>query len=98
MTNLLIKIKQPLQKAYHYLFEYDFDRMSIPGQFSNKILADLSYALLHRAFVMITYNDASTDIGQITKRISAGRFIFRLSNSNLIKIIDLDDVFRVDLA
>lgn len=96
--NLVNKIKAPLQHAYHYLFEYDIDRMSIYGQISGKILAYLSFAILHHAFVMITYADGSFDIGQISKRLSAGRFILKINDSNLLKIVDLDDIFRVDLA
>lgn len=98
MNNLALKIKKPLKKAYHYLFEYDPDRMSIYEQLPGEILAFLSYAILHHAFVMITYPDASVEIGQITRRLSAGRFVLRSSDAKVLKIIDLDDIFRVDLA
>ena len=99
MTNLVNKIiTRPIQKAYHYLFEYDFNRISIKGQYTNKIVRYLSYALLYRTYVMITYPDCSTDIGQITKKISAGRFVLKTHDGNVLKIIDLDDIFRIDLA
>lgn len=98
MNNLAIKIKTPFKKAYHYLFEYDLNRMSIYGQFSGKILAYVSFAILHHAFVMITYPDGQTEIGQITHRVSAGRFVLRSSDEKILKIIDLDDIFRIDLA
>lgn len=98
MTNLVTKIQSPLKKAYHYLFEYNVERMSIDGQFSGKVLALLSFAILHRAFVMITYPDGQTEIGQITRRLSAGRFLLKSSDAKVLKIIDLDDIFRIDLA
>ncbi|KRL19437.1 hypothetical protein FD39_GL000957 [Lactobacillus amylolyticus DSM 11664] len=98
MNNLVAKIKSPIKRAYHYLSEYDFDRMSIDGQIAGKILAYLSYAILHHVFVMITYYDGHTDIGQISRRLSAGRFVFLCSDNKILKIVDLDDIFRVDLT
>lgn len=98
MTNLAAILKRPIKRAYHYLFSYDPERMAINGQYNGKILAYLSLALLKHAFVMITYPDASTEIGQITRRLSAGRFVLRSSDEKILKIVDLDDIFRIDLA
>lgn len=95
---LATEITKPIKKVYHYLFEYDEDRLSIYGQFCGKILAYLSYALLHRAYVLLTYQDGSTEIGQITKRLSAGRFVLRSEDKKILKIVDLNDIFRVDLS
>lgn len=91
-------MKNSLKKIYHYFFEYDDEKLSIYSQYQNEILASLNYALIRRAYVLLNYHDGSSEIGQITKRLSAGRFVLRTTNQKLIKVIDLDNVFRVDLA
>ncbi len=45
MTNFLTK---KLKKAYHYLFEYNTDKLCIYSQFNGIILARLSYAICTR--------------------------------------------------
>ncbi len=91
-------MKNSLKRIYHYLFDYDEDKLSIYNQFHSEILSLLNYALLHRAYVLLRYQDGSSEIGQIIKRVSTGRFAFRTTNQKLIKVIDLDNIFRIDLA
>lgn len=91
-------MKNSLKKIYHYFFDYDEEKLSIYNQYQNEILSSLSFALLHRAYVLISYQNGTSEIGQITKQVSAGRFILRSINKKLIKIIDIDTIFRVDLA
>lgn len=90
-------MKNSLKKIYHYLFAYDEDKLSIYSQFHNEILSSLHYALLQRAYALISYQDGTSEIGQITRQISAGRFVLRSADCKLLKIIDLDNIFRVDL-
>lgn len=91
-------MKNSLKRIYHYLFEYDEEKLSIYNQYHSEILFSLEYAILHRAYVLLSYQDGTSEIGQITKRISAGRFILRSTNCKLLKVVDLDSIFRVDLA
>lgn len=90
-------MKNSLKKIYHYLFDYDDDRLSIYNQFHSEILSSLQYALLHRAYALISYQDGSSEIGQITNQVSAGRFVLRSADCKLLKVIDLDNIFRIDL-
>ncbi|WEV50487.1 hypothetical protein OZX69_05860 [Lactobacillus sp. ESL0731] len=91
-------MKNSLKKIYHYLFTYDDDRLSIYNQAYRHILTALNFALLHRDFVMITYPNDTSEIGQIVKRVSAGRFILRSNDRKILKIIDVSNIFRIDLA
>ncbi|UXN11235.1 hypothetical protein [Lactobacillus amylovorus] len=94
MTNFLTK---KLKKAYHHLFEYNTDKLCIYSQFNGIILARLSYAILHKNYILITFQDGSYEIGQILKRISIGRFVLRDIDRKILRIVDIDDIFRVDL-
>ena len=91
-------MKNSLKKIYHYFFDYDEDKLSIYSQYYYEILTDLNSALLHRSYILVSYQDGTSEIGQIIKRISAGRFILRLENKKLIKIVDIDTIFRIDFA
>lgn len=94
MTNFLEK---QFKKAYRYLFEYNTDKLSIYSQFSGKILAYLTYAILHKNYLMITYRDGTSEIGKISKRLSAGRFVLSDIDQKILRIVDIDDIFRIDL-
>lgn len=94
MTNFL---ENQFKKAYHYLFEYDTEKLSIYGQFSAKILAYLTYAILHKNYIMITYRDGSNEIGKVSKRLSAGRFVLSNIDQKILRIVDIDDIFRIDI-
>lgn len=63
MINMTIFLTTQLKKAYHYLFEYNTDKLSIYSQFNGKILARMSYAILHKNFILITFQDGSHEIG-----------------------------------
>ncbi|WEV36349.1 hypothetical protein [Lactobacillus sp. ESL0677] len=91
-------MKNSLKKIYHYLFTYDDDKLSIYNQAYRHILTTLNFALLHRDFVMITYPNDTSEIGQIVKRVSTGRFILRSNDRKILTIIDVSNIFRIDLA
>lgn len=48
-------MKNPFKKVYHYLFEYDNDKLSIYNQYYGEIISTLEFALLHHAFVLLSY-------------------------------------------
>lgn len=98
MINLATKIKSPFKKLYRHLFYYDLDKISIYSQIDGKILAYLSLALLHHAFVLITYPNGESEIGKITKRISSSKFLLKSSDNKILKIISLKDIYRIDMA
>ena len=90
-------LTKKLKKAYQYLFEYNTDKLCIYSQFNGIILARLSYAILHKNYILITFQNGSYEIGQIPKRISIGRFVLRDIDRKILRIVDIDDIFRVDL-
>ncbi|MEB3364558.1 hypothetical protein SDC49_16440 [Lactobacillus sp. R2/2] len=91
-------MKNSLRKIYHYFFDYDEDRLSIYSQYNYEVLDALNKALMQHSFVLISYQDGLSEIGQITGRVSAGRYVLRSANKKIIKIIDLDSIFRIDFA
>ena len=91
-------MKNSLRKIYHYFFDYDEDRLSIYSQYNYEVLAALNKALMQHSFVLISYQDGLSEIGQIRGRVSAGRYVLRSANKKIIKIIDLDSIFRIDFA
>ena len=90
-------MKNSLKKLCHYFFDYDYEKLSIYSQYNYEILTELNRAILGRSYVLISYQDGTSEIGQIINRISAGRFILRSVNKKIIKIIDIDNIFRIDL-
>ncbi|WP_308876191.1 hypothetical protein, partial [Lactobacillus delbrueckii] len=64
---------QPLKKAFHYLFAYDEDRLTLRGDSLAVKLAKLQLAFLKRQYLLVTLNDGSWRVGKITKRISPSR-------------------------
>ncbi|MDF7638729.1 hypothetical protein PT285_04875 [Lactobacillus sp. ESL0791] len=98
LNSFTTTITKPLKKLYHYLFSYDEDKLSIYGQDGSKILAKLSFALLHKPYILLTYQDGSSDIGQIIKRLSPHRFVFRLDEQKILKIVNVKEILRVDFA
>ncbi|WP_317636945.1 hypothetical protein [Lactobacillus xylocopicola] len=91
-------MKNTLKKIYHYLFAYDDEKLSIYSQYQHEILTMLDRAMLYRVDVLLSYRDGRCEIGQITKRLSVGRFVLRSANQKLLHVVDLDDIFRIDLA
>lgn len=95
--NFLQTVSCGCKEAYHYLFAYDPRRLTTYSQSKQKILRLLSQALLHRLPVLLTYPDGKSEIGYVSKRLSAGRFLFLTHQAHLLRLIDLEDVFRLDL-
>ncbi|GHV98406.1 hypothetical protein lacNasYZ03_13440 [Lactobacillus nasalidis] len=88
---------QPLKKAFHYLFAYDEDRLTIRGDSLTINLAKLHLAFLKRQYLLITLNDGSWQVGKITKRVSASRFVFRDADSKIFYLLDVNDILTVEL-
>ncbi len=91
-------IKTQFHKIYHYLFTYDTQKRTTTGQASLKMAGLLSYALLNRSFVLLTFDDGTSEIGQVIRRLSAESFVFRSYNQKVLTITDINKVFRVDLG
>lgn len=93
-------VKSSITKAYNYLFTYDEDKLTIYGQKEKELIDALDSAFTHRKFVLITYENSQNDIGIIIKKISAARYILKTqaSNGKILKIIDISEIFRTDLA
>ncbi|MCH3904561.1 MAG: hypothetical protein LKF01_05730 [Lactobacillus sp.] len=97
MTNLLQTASTECKRLYNYLFTYDPKRLSTYSQPKQRILVLLTKALLHKQPVLLTYPNGHSEIGYVTKRISAGRFLFLTHQQQLLRLLDLEDIFRLDL-
>lgn len=91
------KINSYTKKIYQHFFEYNMDLLTTYGQAPAKIIRILEHALFYREFVLITYQDGSTEIGQLVGRTSSGRFILRSHDHKLYHIIDLADLFNIEV-
>lgn len=93
-------LKKNLIKIYNYLFSYDPDKLSIWSLAERQKADRLEKALLERKFILIYDRKGKAEIGQLIKQISVSRYIFKSKDSQgkILKIIDLSDIFRVDLG
>ena len=57
--NFASQAAQPLKKAFHYLFAYDEDRLTLRGDSLAVNLAKLQLAFLKRQYLLVTLNDGS---------------------------------------
>lgn len=96
MNNLLQAASSECKRLYNYLFVYAPKRLSTYSQPKQRLVADLTKALLTQVPVLLTYPDGSSEIGRISKRLSAGRFLFLTHDQQLLRLLDLEDVFRLD--
>ncbi|MCI1290472.1 MAG: hypothetical protein LKG31_02670 [Lactobacillus sp.] len=96
MTNLLQTASSECKRLYNYLFVYDPQRLATYSQSKQRLVANLTKALLTQVPVLLTYPDGSSEIGRISKRVSAGRFLFLTHDQQLLRLLDLEDVFRLD--
>ena len=97
MTNFLQTARQAGKQLYHYLFSYDPERLTTYSQAKQQILQRLTQALLHRWPILLTYPNGQTEIGYVTRRVSAGRFLFLTHDRHLLRLVDLEAIFRIDL-
>ena len=95
--NFASQAAQPLKKAFHYLFAYDEDRLTLRGDSLVVNLAKLQLAFLQRQYLLVTLNDGSWRVGKITKRISPGRFVFRDADNKIFYLLDINDILTVEL-
>lgn len=91
------KVSSYAKKIYNHFFEYDLDTLTTYAQEPGIIIRILEEALFYRYFVLITYQNGTTEIGQIVGRTSAGRFILRSEDHKLYRIIDLSDLFNIEI-
>ncbi|WP_297819628.1 hypothetical protein, partial [uncultured Lactobacillus sp.] len=88
------KIHLYAKTAYHHFFDYDIDTLTTYAQAPAQIIRILEHALFYREFVLITYRNGNTEIGQLVARTSSGRFILRSHDHKMYHIIDLADLFN----
>lgn len=96
--NLQHKLNTYAKQAYDHFFEYNLDKLTTFGQEPGRIIRKLEQALFYRQFVLITYQNGTTEIGQIVSRSTSGRFILRSHDHQLYRIIDLNDLFNIELG
>ncbi|MFC2694805.1 MAG: hypothetical protein ACFN0Y_02170 [Lactobacillus sp.] len=89
---------QLAKQVYHYLFSYDEAKLTTYGQQDYVMLNLLRQALLEQAFVLVTYKDGQSDLGKITQRLDDGRFVLRGLDGKLLRVLNWDRLFKVDLA
>ncbi|CCI81928.1 hypothetical protein [Lactobacillus hominis] len=91
------KINSYAKHAYHHFFDYNLDALTTYAQSPAKIIRILEHALFYREFVLITYQNGTTEIGQLVGRTSSGRFILRSHDHKMYHIIDLGDLFNIEV-
>lgn len=96
--NLLKSLNNYSKKIYNYLFTYNINKLTTFAQDPGKIIRILEHALFHKEYILLTYQNGKTEIGQLIKRTSAGRFVLDSYDNNIIRIIDLNDIFNVEIA
>lgn len=96
--NLLKSLNNYSKKIYNYLFTYNINKLTAFAQDPGKIIRILEHALFHKEYILLTYQNGKTEIGQLIKRTSAGRFVLDSYDNNIIRIIDLNDIFNVETA
>lgn len=96
--NLLKSLNNYSKLIYNYFFTYNIDKLTTFAQDPGKIIRILEHALFHKEFILLTYQNGKTEIGQLIKRTSAGRFVLDSYDNNIIRIIDLNDIFNVEAA
>ena len=96
--NLLKSLNNYSRLIYNYFFTYNIDKLTTFAQDPGIIIRILQHALFHIEFILLTYQNGKTEIGQLIKRTSAGRFVLDSYDNNIIRIIDLNDIFNVEAA
>ena len=96
--NLLKSLNNYSKKIYNYLFTYNINKLTTFAQDPGKIIRILEHALFHKEYILLTYQNGKTEIGQLIKRTSTGRFVLDSYDNNIIRIIDLNDIFNVETA
>lgn len=96
--NLLKSLNNYSKKIYNYLFTYNINKLTTFAQDPGKIIRILEHALFHKEYILLTYQNGKTEIGQLIKRTSAVRFVLDSYDNNIIRIIDLNDIFNVETA
>lgn len=96
--NLLKSLNNYSRLIYNYFFTYNIDKLTTFAQDPGKIIRILEHALFHKEFILLTYQNGKTEIGQLIKRTSAGRFVLDSYDNNIIRIIDLNDILNVEAA
>ncbi|MDE6546644.1 MAG: hypothetical protein K2L65_02420 [Lactobacillus sp.] len=86
------------KQIYNYFFTYNINKLTTFAQDPGKIIRILEHALFHKEYILLTYQNGKTEIGQLIKRTSAGRFVLDSYDNNIVRIIDLNDIFNVDAA
>ncbi|OYS01586.1 hypothetical protein [Lactobacillus johnsonii] len=96
--NLLKSLNNYSKQLYNYFFKYNINKLTTFAQDPSKIIRILEHALFHKEYILLTYQNGCTEIGQLIKRTSAGRFVLDSYDSNIIRIIDLNEIFNVETA
>lgn len=96
--NLLKSLNNYSKQIYNHFFVYNIDKLTTFAQDPSKIIHILEHALFHKEYILLTYQNGETEIGKLKRRTSAGRFILDSYDNNLIRIIDLNDIFNVETA
>lgn len=86
------------KQIYNYFFTYNINKLTTFAQDPGKIIRILEHALFHKEYILLTYQNGKTEIGQLIKRTSAGRFVLDSYDNNIVRIIDLNDIFNVEAA
>lgn len=97
MYNIAEKVSQPVKNLYNYLFSYDSAKLTTFGQTAYQILNRLSYAKLHKDYVLVTFINGKTLIGKLRSFPAYDKFVMQDVDHKLLHIVNLNKVLRIDL-
>lgn len=96
--NIQHKLNTYVKNIYHYFFEYDLAKLTTFAQEPSLIIRKLEQAFFQRQFVLITYQNGRTEIGQLIARSTNGRFVLRSHDRTVYRLIDLSSIFNIEVA
>lgn len=83
---------------YAHLFSYDLDELTMYSDEDQEILNKLSYAFLHREYILLTFNDGKQEIVKIKNLLDAGQKVVAITQDNIYQIINETEIFKIEFA
>lgn len=96
--NIQRKLNTYAKNIYNHFFDYDLDKLTTFAQEPSIIIRKLEKAFFQRQFVLITYQNGKTEIGQLIARSTNGRFVLRSYDHKVYRLIDLSSIFNIEVA
>lgn len=93
-----LALKNKISSMYAHLFSYDLDELTMYSDEDQEILNKLSYAFLHREYILLTFNDGKQEIVKIKNLLDAGQKVVAITQDNIYQIINETEIFKIEFA